>query len=481
MPDYRALVARRVPRRPSRTSSRPAILVWLRLLSVSSRHAPLHLLALAIGAAAVVVTSVGSRPTVAPVRQDVDELSAVEVEPDDEQAAPVVEPVAQPALVSYAVEDGDTLLSIGERFGVSVATIAAANDLHDPDALEIGQELVIPPTSGVLHALDSGETLAEIGRRYDVDPQVIANANQMQLIADVPVRGQKLVVPNVEPVMPVALPKARAASPLSYVVQEGDSLGSLAVQFGVSLRTILMANNIADADSVTAGTELRVLPVSGIEHVVDKGESLADIAASYRVDLGPIVDFNGLNDPDTLAIGARLIIPGATGRVIQAKAPEPEASQSASSSAPVLASAGSAAPVRQASLVAPLPTLGAGGAGIVKNAMAYLGSAYVFGGTSPGGFDCSGFVWYVHKISGIGISRGIWGQLNGGPRITMANLVPGDTVFFANTYMPGLSHVGIYIGGGRFVHAVDESRGVGISGLGEAYWSSRYIGAARLF
>jgi len=63
----------------------------------------------------------------------------------------------------------------------------------------------------------------------------------------------------------------------------------------------------------------------------------------------------------------------------------------------------------------------------------------------------------------------------------MANLVPGDTVFFANTYMPGLSHVGIYIGGGRFIHAVDESRGVGINGLGEAYWSSRYIGAARLF
>jgi len=131
---------------------------------------------------------------------------------------------------------------------------------------------------------------------------------------------------------------------------------------------------------------------------------------------------------------------------------------------PVVASSGSTAPVRQAALVAPLPTVGAGGAGVVKNAMAYLGSAYVFGGTSPGGFDCSGFVWYVHKISGIAISRGIWGQLNGGPRITMANLVPGDTVFFANTYMPGLSHVGIYIGGGRFIHAVDESRGVGING-----------------
>jgi cell wall-associated NlpC family hydrolase len=60
-------------------------------------------------------------------------------------------------------------------------------------------------------------------------------------------------------------------------------------------------------------------------------------------------------------------------------------------------------------------------------------------------------------------------------------LQPGDTVFFANTYMPGLSHAGIYVGGGRFVHAIDESRGVGLSSLSEGYWSSRYIGASRLY
>ena len=115
----------------------------------------------------------------------------------------------------------------------------------------------------------------------------------------------------------------------------------------MSLRTILLANNIQDPDAVKAGTKLKVLPVSGIEHIVDKGESLADIAASYRVDLGPIIDFNGLSTPDSLAIGDKLVIPGATRRVIQASAPPaPLARQSVSASGPaaVVASAGSSAP-----------------------------------------------------------------------------------------------------------------------------------------
>jgi len=118
---------------------------------------------------------------------------------------------------------------------------------------------------------------------------------------------------------------------------------------------------------------------------------------------------------------------------------------------------------------------------VVSAAMKHLGARYVFGGTSPAGFDCSGFVWYVHQALGKSVSRGLWGQLNGGPRIALNALQPGDTVFFANTYMPGLSHAGIYIGGGRFIHASDESSGVKISSLSDSYWGPRYIGASRLY
>ena len=118
---------------------------------------------------------------------------------------------------------------------------------------------------------------------------------------------------------------------------------------------------------------------------------------------------------------------------------------------------------------------------MLATAMRNLGARYAWGGTSPVGFDCSGFVWYVHKAIDRPISRVLEGQLSGGPRIPKDGLEPGDTVFFANTYRPGLSHAGIYIGDGRFVHASDEFSGVTSSSLSDAYWGARYVGATRLW
>ncbi|MBV9577620.1 MAG: C40 family peptidase, partial [Chloroflexi bacterium] len=124
---------------------------------------------------------------------------------------------------------------------------------------------------------------------------------------------------------------------------------------------------------------------------------------------------------------------------------------------------------------------GAGGGTIVANAMKFVGSRYVFGGTSPSGFDCSGFVYYVLNRSGEPIGRGMWQQYNGGAHVSINALQPGDTVFFANTYEPGLSHDGIYIGGGQFVHAADEQSGVTVSSLYTSYWQAHYMGATRLW
>jgi cell wall-associated NlpC family hydrolase len=127
---------------------------------------------------------------------------------------------------------------------------------------------------------------------------------------------------------------------------------------------------------------------------------------------------------------------------------------------------------------APAPAAGVSGWNIVAMASKYLGFPYVWGAVGPSSFDCSGFVWYVYRKAGDPIPRDMWGQYQSGKRVSRANLQPGDIVFFAGTYEPGLSHDGIYIGGGRFIHAADYGIGVTVSSF-TAYYNAHYYGAVR--
>lgn len=116
---------------------------------------------------------------------------------------------------------------------------------------------------------------------------------------------------------------------------------------------------------------------------------------------------------------------------------------------------------------------------IIATAKQYIGVPYVWGGTSPSGFDCSGLTYYVFKRHGITLNRNSASQYQHGTYVSKSNLQPGDLVFFANTYREGISHVGIYIGDGQFIHA-SSSQGVTISFLSNSYWSSHYYGARRV-
>ncbi len=118
---------------------------------------------------------------------------------------------------------------------------------------------------------------------------------------------------------------------------------------------------------------------------------------------------------------------------------------------------------------------------IAKTALKYKGTRHVWGGNTPKGFDCSGFTQYVvKKVLGIDIGQTVKGQWHFGDRVAQRKLREGDLVFFSNTFEKGLSHVGIYLGNGRFIHAENENTGVVISDLGSDYYSSHYHGARRL-
>jgi cell wall-associated NlpC family hydrolase len=111
---------------------------------------------------------------------------------------------------------------------------------------------------------------------------------------------------------------------------------------------------------------------------------------------------------------------------------------------------------------------------VVTIALRYLGTPYRWAGASPAGFDCSGFVMYVYSKVGVSLphnSTQLWGR---GSRITRNALQPGDVVFFN-----GLSHVGIFIGNGRFVHSPHSGDVVKISHLTERWYRSTYDGARR--
>ena len=121
------------------------------------------------------------------------------------------------------------------------------------------------------------------------------------------------------------------------------------------------------------------------------------------------------------------------------------------------------------------------GQAIADFALQFVGYPYVYGGSSPSGFDCSGFTSYVYKQFGYSINRTASAQLDNGYAVSMSELQPGDLVMFKKgSTSKRATHVGLYIGNNQFVHASTSSVGVIISGMSEAYYTTGFVGGRRL-
>ena len=187
-------------------------------------------------------------------------------------ATPTFPPVIQPTgpTFGYVVKSGDTLFSIALAYNTDVETIRRLNNLPD-DAIQIGQVLIIPgtgevqqpgatpgaaqptPVSGLTYTVQSGDNLSGIAEQFGVAWQDIAAANNILGPNYNIFRGQKLTIPGV-----TATP-APTNEVKKHVVQSGETLGSIAVQYGVTVQAILEANQLANPDLLRVGQEL-VIP-----------------------------------------------------------------------------------------------------------------------------------------------------------------------------------------------------------------------------
>ncbi len=181
------------------------------------------------------------------------------------------------------------------------------------------------------------------------------------------------------------------------------------------------------------------------------------------------------------AVGAAPGAPSAPGAV--GAAPGVPAGPGAAGAAPgAPGGPGAAGAAPGAPAPAPAAVSVAASGDVAGFALQFVGYPYVYGGASPGGFDCSGFTSYVYSQYGVYLPHNAAAQFSTAYGVSIGNtgnLAPGDLVFFAGTAGPGISHVALYIGGGRIVHAMMPGLGVQVSNLYESYWISHYAGSIR--
>jgi peptidoglycan DL-endopeptidase LytE len=293
---------------------------------------------------------------------------------------------------AYTVLPHDTMYRIARRFGISIATLAAANGLRDPGRIRAGAVIIIPA-------------------------------------APVPSRLPRVPVPKSRSPVP-----DRAISTTAYVVRPGDTLYRLARSNNVTVAALAEANFLIVAEPIRVGQLLRIPArpaLSQDEVALRPAPPLRDpIFRPAPVFQEPIIL------RPTIIGGGTLAPEGNRGRDGVARH-------------------------------------------IISSALGYLGTPYVFGGTSRSGVDCSGLVYLIYGPYVPHLPRLSYDQWAAGIPVTMENLAPGDLVFF-NTDGSGASHVGIYIGDGQFVHPSTGAGRVVIDRLAAPYYAARYLGARRL-
>jgi cell wall-associated NlpC family hydrolase len=376
--------------------------------------------------------------------------------------------------------------------GLLAAAVAAAPAFGDPriDQKRAEEQQVLEQ----IHALDV--QLEKATEAYD-----LANVKLDRIRAALRTNGTELVVARRN----LKVAQSQLAARLKTLYVSGDTGSTLEILLGATslddfLNRIDTVNRVSDQDALVVrevktfrhsvlvhGAELKTAHAEQKQVVAQRAAAKADVeqglaereqlVASIRADIVRL-EAEERARQERLAREAHLRFlqqqeAARQQQAAQALGTQPAVGETASPGAPSPAPVvvGSSGVTPEGVTVAPPSRYG----GAVGVAMQYLGTPYVWGGSSPGGFDCSGFVMYVYSQIGVSLPHNAAAQFGYGVPVSRDQLEPGDLVFF-----DGLGHVGIYIGGGQFIHSPHTGDVVKISSLDESWYASTFVGARRL-
>jgi LysM repeat protein len=398
---------------------------------------------------------------------------------------------------TYKVQKGDSLSKIAQKYHTSVKDIKSANGLRS-DFISVNQMLKITVASKTTQASQpatytvvKGDALIKIANRFHVTLAELKLWNKLDhTIIHV---GQKLQVaaPKQTATSPTAAkpatkatttqttakPTTKAAAQQTttvttdvYTVKSGDYLGKIAGKHETTVSNLKSLNNLK-SDMIFVGQKLKVpakkasvtpakpatkppvttappktpatpppavKPTEVTDYIVKSGDTLEKIALKYKLTIKDLKALNQLTS-DKIYVGQKLKVPGTKTE----------------------------------------PTVDTDfAAQMIASAKKLIGIPYVWGGSQPSGFDCSGFVYYVANQAGMKIGR--YSAEGYYDRTYYVNTPKaGDIVFFENTYKRGISHLGIYLGNNQFIHANDS--GVMISNLQGAYYQAHFESFKRFY
>jgi peptidoglycan DL-endopeptidase LytE len=300
-----------------------------------------------------------------------------------------------------------------------------------------------------IYLVQSGDTLWRISQNNKITVNEIKQWNN--LTSDTLYVNQKLSL--------LAPHNHDAETSVMYTVKSGDTLSGIAKVYSMTVTELKSLNGLT-SDMIYVGQQLKVkgenivtptpvpnMPVNESTYTVKSGDSLWAIATRHNLSVELLKSINQLTS-DTIYIGQVLNV-----------------------------TANTTTPAPTAPTPAPHDTTTLKVQQVIEEAKKLIGTPYLWGGNTPAGFDCSGFSKYVFEKVGINLPRTSATQWSGLKPVSTPK--PGDLVFF-ETYAPGPSHLGIYIGDNKFIHA-GSSTGVTITDMNNTYWKPRYIGARTPF